>query len=756
MAYRLTTQGFEARFDSLGRLTHLGHPDRIREQPTCFHLTGPIREGQWYWNGGNQDVFFDPEDAGRTYDLDAGTLSLSSRFRGPCAWWGLDLDRTYRIDQGMLRCDFALTNWVPPANTAQIESDGAVSSAAPVRRLRYCTGVNSWTDFSSDWAHRPYPTNLRVERDFFWAAMVSTAHDVIGYFSTGRTDSWSVQYENVGMQRIRSVSIDFVNALDAHPSRVTHQDVRLGRENPSYRGAFYVGRFPSLEAFWQKAADVLGVAFICADRCSGFSGERLRCRVIRPTDARSRVTARVRDEGADADGPACHVAGDQLDIPLSGRTGRKVVTLDAGGWSTEARIWQQDGWADILRAAGRHAARVKVASGYNYESILGLITVCQAAGLLGDDVCLAAARPILERAYAVHYDRSSGRHKSGHDRLQNYGGMLDAIRAYHRYFRTTEYAEIGQRSARQLMGLQGSDGNFYRHNSIYNNVGHPVRSLFDWGEHMRAMGRTAEADEIRESVARAYRNIARSGDDTMTEGADHFEDGMTSCAGHQIAALWPQFGRRPEDLAMARAIFQRRRMLKPRVPDSRFFAATLRHWEGYWAMGLGPCMLGGHGWNAWSAAFEHALFMATGEWRYLVESYATVSNCVQSVDLASGDFRFGFAVDPCWRDFYGLGIQHPGEEYVRVPDEIRVSSEGHQVFAALEESFFRRTYVRVMADGAEVLNGRLLRQADGVVDLESFALALDEIVVSLDAPGLAAPSVTVRGQPVAARVAGCL
>ena len=54
MAHRLTQDDFQARFDAHGRLTHLGHPDRIKDQPTCFHLTGPIREGHWYLNCGDR------------------------------------------------------------------------------------------------------------------------------------------------------------------------------------------------------------------------------------------------------------------------------------------------------------------------------------------------------------------------------------------------------------------------------------------------------------------------------------------------------------------------------------------------------------------------------------------------------------------------------------------------------------------------------------------------------------------------------
>ncbi len=137
-----------------------------------------------------------------------------------------------------------------------------------------------------------------------------------------------------------------------------------------------------------------------------------------------------------------------------------------------------------------------------------------------------------------------------------------------------------------------------------------------------------------------------------------------------------------------------------------------------------------------------------------MESYATVCNGVQSVDLRTGDFRFGFAVDPYWRDFYGLGSQHPGDAYVRVPDEIRVSSEAHQVFLALDESFFRRTYARVGPDGVEVRNGRVLDQARGRLDLESFALRPDEVVLSVSGSAHPAPTVTVRGRPVPVTVAG--
>ncbi len=747
MAYRLTQGDVQARFDAHGRLTHLGHPDRIKTQPSCFYLTGPIREGHWHVNCGDRDIFFDLEEATRRYDFDAGVLTLVNAYRDSCNWWGFDFTRSYRIEQGLLRCDFTLENWASGGQISQIESTGAaVPSAMPVRRLRYCTGVHAFTNFSSDWAHRPYPTNMRVEQDFFWAGMISPAHDVIGFFSAGKVDAWHPLYEGHGMQRIHSACIDFINSLDRHPARLTPQQIVLGGRNPRYSGTFYLGAFASMEALWQQAADVLGVAFISADRVTGFTGETLSLPVIAP--AGRPVTAHIYDEQSRALLQTVTVKERRLAVPLEGRTGRKLIELDAGGWRTEARVWQQEDWAQTLRVAAHHAARVKQASGHNYETVLGLITLCQAAGLLDDAVSRAAAPAILDRAFTDCYDRETGRSHTLHHRLQNYGGLLDAVRLYHDYFGNTDYLAIGQRSARQLMSLQGSDGNFYCHHNIYNNVGHPVKSLFDWSEHLRAHGRTAEADDARAAVERAYRAIARSGDDSMTEGSDHFEDGMTACAGYQIAALWPQFGRPEADLAMARGIFERRRMLKPRVPDSRIFAGTLRHWETYWAMGLGQCMLGGHGWACWSAQFSHALFLITGAWRYLIDAYATVTNCLQSVDLDTGDFYFGFAVDPWWNDYFGLGSQHPGEEYLRIPDEVHNACEAHQVFITLEESFYHRVYVRLGRQGIDVLNGKIREAAPAHLDLAGYALDLREVVV-VNETDLPLPAITVDGRPVA-------
>lgn len=745
-SYRITQGDFQARFDPLGRLTHLGHPDHIKDQPTCFHTTGPVREGHWLVNCGRQDIFFDPETTRRVFDLQASTLTLTSSYRGPCEWYGLDLVRTYRIEQGLLRCDFTLSNWSPIQPQSQaVASDGSVISAAPIRRLRYCTGVNCWTDYSSDWAHRPYPTNLRCEQDFFWGAAISPAHDVIGFFSASKADSWHVMYEDRGMQRIRSFCIDFVNSLDLHPDRWQHQEARLGGTNASYSGAFYAGTFASLEAFFQKAADVLGVAFCCPDRCAGFEGETLRVPVIRPHAAPG-INARVRDESSGKESPPVTLAGTVLPLPLRAPTGHYTVTLAAGGKSTEARFWRHRGWVESLQVAAHHAATSKRPSGHNAESCLGLITLAQAAGLLGDTLCRETAHAIIEDAYRHHFDRVTGRHRAGHDRLQNYGSFLDAIRIYHQRLGTTEFLADAQRSARQLMSLQHRDGNFYNHHNIYNNVIHPVKSLFDWGQHLRAHGQTADADEIFASVEKAYRAMARFGDDTQTEGSDHFEDGMTACSGYQIASLWPHYGRKPEDLATARAIYLRRRALKSRVPDSRYFGATLRHWEGYWAMGLGECMLGGHGWNAWSASLAHALFMATGEWHYLLDAYATLTNCMQSVDLDRGLFHFGFSIDPCWHDFYGLGSQHPGERYEAIPDEITISCESHSAFLTLDDSFYRQTYLRLLPQGVEILNGRLLRADTQAIELESYALDLKEIVIVRDSSTHPLPRIQVAGK----------
>jgi len=440
-----------------------------------------------------------------------------------------------------------------------------------------------------------------------------------------------------------------------------------------------------------------------------------------------------------------------LSLPLGRGFGRQVLTVGAGGRTTEARVWRQDGWEKPLQVAARYACNVKRAHGHCSESILGLVTIAQAAGLLGDRYCARQAREVLKEAYTTVYDGKTGRHKVAHNRLQNYGSMLDAIRAFQNHLKTDDFLGEGQKSAEQLLSLQGPDGNFYNHHVIYNNVVHPVKSLFDWGEHVRRMGLKREADRIHEAVGKAYANLVRFGDDTQTEGSDHFEDGMTSCCAYQIAGLWPHYGRKPADLRVAMDIASKRRALTSRVPDSRFFAATLRHWEGYWAAGLGQCMLGGHGWNSWAASMLHALFMATGDWSYIVNCYATIANCVQSVDLGKKVFNFGFAVDPCWNDYVGLGRQYPGEEYVPVPDESRIATEQHQVFLTLEESFFRETYVRVTPDGVEVLNGRIRKRAVGSVEIETFALKPERVVVTA-VVGVSMPAIKVHGAPACAVV----
>jgi hypothetical protein len=213
-------------------------------------------------------------------------------------------------------------------------------------------------------------------------------------------------------------------------------------------------------------------------------------------------------------------------------------------------------------------------------------------------------------------------------------------------------------------------------------------------------------------------------------------------------------GKRPEDLATAVDIYRKRRALKARVPDSRYFGSTLRHWELYWAMGLGQAMCGGHGWNAWSASLAHALFMAAGEWDYILDAYATVTNCLQSVDLKSGEFHVGFVIDPSWNDFYGLGTPRPGEVYVPVPEEIRVACEAHSVFLTLDDSFYRQTYVRLGGTEVEVLNGRVVSSSPEELVIESFALEPKEVVLSLETTTMRVPRVTVQGHQTRTVVAG--
>jgi hypothetical protein len=165
-------------------------------------------------------------------------------------------------------------------------------------------------------------------------------------------------------------------------------------------------------------------------------------------------------------------------------------------------------------------------------------------------------------------------------------------------------------------------------------------------------------------------------------------------------------------------------------------------------------MCGGHGWNAWSASLAHALFMATGEWDYILDAYATVTNCLQSVDTGTGQFHVSFVIDPVWTDYFGLGSQRPGEVYVPVPEEIKIACEAHSVFLTLDDSFYKQTYVRLGADGVEVLNGRVKSVTEGEIALESFALCPEEVVVTRDGSNAPVPVISVNGQRGKVIVAG--
>jgi hypothetical protein len=114
----------------------------------------------------------------------------------------------------------------------------------------------------------------------------------------------------------------------------------------------------------------------------------------------------------------------------------------------------------------------------------------------------------------------------------------------------------------------------------------------------------------------------------------------------------------------------------------------------------------------------------------------------------------GIVVDPNWRDYFGLGTQHPGEEYLPIPDEIRIANEAHSVFLTLDDTFYRQTYVRLRAVSIEVLNGRVMSEHKGTVDLDTFALDPREVVASVESGAPALPAFTVRGEPARVVIAG--
>jgi hypothetical protein len=745
--YRLTQGNIQARFDSLGRLINLGHPDKLKKQHSCFHLNGPLREGNWYLHCGHHEVLFDPETSIRQFHFNPPQLTIKTILTGP-SHWKFELEKTYSIENELLRCDFKLTNitlWNYPTNYQEQTIKNNIS--APIRRLRYCTGINCWTEFAPEWNHRPYPTNIRIEQDFFWAGLISKDYDIIGVFSNCKVDNWHIWYDHPGSVRIVSLGIDFINSIDVHPTRWKHQEVILDGNQPTYNGTFYIGRFYTMETLWQKISDMLNVSFLIPQRCSGFEKETLTIPVIHPSNSSNPINVNIYDKDTNTLLNNYNLNENHISLSLKEGINYQIIRLDNGGKKTEACFWQQKDWKQILQTAGTYTAIHKIPSVYNSESLLGLITLCQCAEFFDDKVCQVKAHEIMKQVY-TYYDPETGCQRNTEWRPQNYGTLLDAIRIYHRAFRTDKYLILGQKCARYLMKSQSIDGNFYgMEGRIYNNVIYPVKSLFDWSLHLREHGLTTEADEIHVCIERAYRNIVHDGDDTVTEGYDTYEDGMTSCAGYQIAALWPYFGRHLEDLKVAINIFNNRRMFKPRVPDARFFASTLRHWEGLWALGLGSCMLGGHGWNAWSASFSHSLFMATGNWNYLIDAYATIANCVQSVDINNGVFNFGFAVDPYWYNFLGFGSQQIGETYISVPDGIPFSNESHQTFFTLDTSFFHQTYVKLLKTGVEVLNGRILSMTPEVINLETFALnSENEVIVIRDNSNVKIPHFTIKGK----------
>lgn len=607
--------------------------------------------------------------------------------------------------------------------TAEVRNAGTqvFSPIGAGLRLGVDTGMKSYPQ----WDGVLFPTLLRCEKTHFWGYFMGPTGTILGVSSPDPVASWTNEYNAVGMHRIFTSSLYFINES---PLPARHpQNLASLRPGESLRRTVFFSLIANPGGIKPTLAKLARAPMVDASGAYTVTpGESAPVRVF----SESPVTIRVigPDGRVETPGTVGKPGGCEFSLKASSGFGEyRVEVTGAEGRVSEALFYCRKPWSWYLRQARRGDIAAPPLAAPYAEWWYGFYTTFLAKRFVPDAGEDAVTEKTFRELLPGIFDQETGVALRPHP-IQKNGSMIGVLTAAYRANGDIRDLDMAARIAdRQVARHQGADG-AYRANGTgphYTAVIYPAKSMLELALVERELSAKdalwKERSERHFASARAaVYDLKKHLDDIGTEGENTFEDGMISCSALQLARYalaCDDAGERAEFTRAARYMLMKHRCLEQtELPDCRMNGGTLRFWEGVYDLRLSPNMMNSpHGWSSWKTYATHYLYLLTGEEHWLRETMDAVGSAMQVVDVESGGLRWGFVPDPYVRAYARAeDPQRPGvetyinkiigEQYVAMNRNwfAKQASDNtvHEHFAMLAEVALTHAFVLMRADGS--------------------------------------------------------
>jgi hypothetical protein len=643
------------------------------------------------------------------------------------------------------------------------------------KAARLVLGINCEMLSYPKWNYRYFPTLLRCEKTHFWGYFMTPYGRILTVGSPDPIASYIMNYEKSswgdGGHLINTCSLDLMHTLPLPPRHP--QDLTSLKAGEERTWTIYLQPAGSLEEIKPLLAASVSAPMIDMDRYTLAEGESSNLTLW----AKEPVTVTVTAEDASSTPLAVHSAGQgkfsTTFIPNGGPGLYKIVVAQADGRSSEACVSVRRPWSWYLRRAREASLIDKQYASSHLEQWLGLETGVLARRYVPDASLDAQTDKRLKEILDLQWDLTARRPTNMPKiRLLVNTAQMAGVLAY-RYLSDEDphWLDLASGFADYVVSRQYPDGNY----DNYTTVAYPVKAV------MTVMAVEQSVSTKDERLAAAYNRhydsakkamdfLVRSKDDLTTEGQNTFEDGMISCAGMQLG-LFALLQKDPEQrrhyAEAARKMMLAHRCLEQLlIPDSRMNGATLRFWEAQYDVLMGGSlnmMNSPHGWSAWLIPGLWYQYLLTGEEEWLQKTMNAMGSCVQLIDSATGQLRWGFVPDP-YREVTTL-VADPayprrgkrvdaiiGEQYVPMiasfhyPEHEPVFGNGwdsgwcccndvHEIFTSLAEVALTSAYVLERANGDLVAwNCKATRDGGGVISIQPAEEIVSRVHLNLRRP----------------------
>ena len=643
------------------------------------------------------------------------------------------------------------------------------------KAARLVLGINCEMLSYPKWNYRYFPTLLRCEKTHFWGYFMTPYGRILTVGSPDPIASYIMNYEKSswgdGGHLINTCSLDLMHALPLPPRHP--QDLTSLKAGEERTWTIYLQPVGSLEEIKPLLAASVSAPMIDMDRYTLAEGESSNLTLW----AKEPVTVTVTAEDASSTPLAVHSAGQgkfsATFRPNGGPGLYKIMVAQADGRSSEACVSVRRPWSWYLRRAREASLIDKQYASSHLEQWLGLETGVLARRYVPDASLDAQTDQRLKEILDLQWDLTTRRPTNMPKiRLLVNTAQMAAVLAY-RYLSDQDphWLDLASGFADYVVSRQYPDGNY----DNYTTVAYPVKAVMA----VMAVEQSVSAKDERlaaaynrhyDSAKKAMDFLVRSKDDLTTEGQNTFEDGMISCAGMQLG-LFALLQKDPEQrrhyAEAARKMMLAHRCLEQLlIPDSRMNGATLRFWEAQYDVLMGGSlnmMNSPHGWSAWLIPGLWYQYLLTGEEEWLQKAMNAMGSCVQVIDSATGQLRWGFVPDP-YREVTML-VADPayprrgkrvdaiiGEQYVPMiasfhyPEHEPVFGNGwdsgwcccndvHEIFTSLAEVALTSAYVVERANGDLVAwNCKATREGGGGISIQPAEEIVSRVHLNLRRP----------------------